>query len=427
MNEQNILTKRCAIYTRKSSEDGLEKEFNSLEAQFDSCSSYIQSQSSLGWQLIDRHYDDGGYSGGNTHRPALQQLLRDIGDGLVDVVVVYKLDRISRSLRDFMDLSRIFEDHNVSLVSVTQKFDTSTSMGRMMLNMLMTFAQFEREMTADRIRDKMEATRKKGMWTGGVIPYGYKTVDRKLVVEPEQAAEVLYAYEQYLDNRSFLETSRVMTEKYGTRKDGSKWTVMNLRCLLQQAIPAGKIRDSKTGELYDGQHEAIVPLDLWMKVQDIITKKKTGLQTNRTASGAPLKGLLRCGYCDGAMVPSFCINGKKRYHYYRCVKSHKHLTEDCQLKMIPADMIEKEVFRIVGEVVEDEFFLQSIVVDCGVSIGEARKFMSELVQRLGKMTQHEKQRFAQQFIRTVTARRDGVEIAIRADGFRNLMKKGKEQ
>ena len=427
MNEQNMLMKRCAIYTRKSSEDGLEKEFNSLEAQFDSCSSYIQSQSSLGWQLIDRHYDDGGYSGGNTHRPALQQLLRDIGDGLVDVVVVYKLDRISRSLRDFMDLSRIFEDHNVSLVSVTQKFDTSTSMGRMMLNMLMTFAQFEREMTADRIRDKMEATRKKGMWTGGVIPYGYKTVDRKLVVEPEQAAEVLYAYEQYLDNRSFLETSRVMTEKYGTRKDGAKWTVMNVRCLLQQAIPAGKIRDSKTGELYDGQHAAIVPLDLWMKVQDIITKKKTGLQTNRTASGAPLKGLLRCGYCDGAMVPSFCINGKKRYHYYRCVKSHKHLTEDCQLKMIPADMIEKEVFRIVGEVVEDEFFLQSIVVDCGVSIGEARKFMSELVQRLGKMTQHEKQRFAQQFIRTVTARRDGVEIAIRADGFRNLMKKGKEQ
>ena len=136
------------------------------------------------------------------------------------------------------------------------------------------------------------------------------------------------------------------------------------------------------GKFLDGDYETICEEISEMKVQDIITKKKTGLQTNRTASGAPLKGLLRCGYCDGAMVPSFCINGKKRYHYYRCVKSHKHVTEDCQLKMIPADMIEKEVFRIVSEVVEDEFFLQSIVVDCGVSIGEARKFMAELVQRL---------------------------------------------
>lgn len=169
MSEEPTI-KRCAIYTRKSTEEGLDKEFNSLEAQFDACAAYIHSQAANGWELIDSHYDDPGYSGGNMNRPALQVLLRAVREGKIDVVVVYKMDRISRSLADFMELTKLFEQHKVSVVSVTQKFDTSTSMGRMMLNMLMTFAQFEREMTSDRIRDKMAATRKKGMWTGGVCP-----------------------------------------------------------------------------------------------------------------------------------------------------------------------------------------------------------------------------------------------------------------
>ena len=189
--------KRCAIYTRKSTDEGLDKDFNSLEAQFDACSAYIKSQTSHGWQLINRHYDDGGYSGGNTNRPALQQLMKDVADGRIDVVVVYKIDRISRSLSDFMEMTKLFSRYNVSIVSVTQQIDTSSSMGRMIVNLLMSFAQYEREMTSDRVRDKMAASRKRGMWTGGIVPYGYKTVDRKLVIDTERAQEVLFAFERY--------------------------------------------------------------------------------------------------------------------------------------------------------------------------------------------------------------------------------------
>ena len=423
MSEEPTI-KRCAIYTRKSTEEGLDKEFNSLEAQFDACAAYIHSQAANGWELIDSHYDDPGYSGGNMNRPALQVLLRAVREGKIDVVVVYKMDRISRSLADFMELTKLFEQHKVSVVSVTQKFDTSTSMGRMMLNMLMTFAQFEREMTSDRIRDKMAATRKKGMWTGGVVPYGYKSIDRKLVVDPSRKDEVLLAFAHYAQNHSFLQTTRDLLERFGTRGDGSKWTVMNVRCLLKQAIPAGKIRDNKTGELFEGVHEAIVPFDLWQKVQQIIEERRNGMQTHRCSSSAPLKGVIRCGYCDCSMVPSFGSNGQKRYYYYRCEKTHKHLTEECQLKTISADIIEDEVFKVIGDIITNEFFIQTISLDGNFSVQEAQSFAAAVFKRVKTMTKMEKQRFVQLFLRKIEVRRDGIDIIVRPDGFKNLLEKG---
>ena len=423
MSEEPTI-KRCAIYTRKSTEEGLDKEFNSLEAQFDACAAYIHSQAANGWELIDSHYDDPGYSGGNMNRPALQVLLRAVREGKIDVVVVYKMDRISRSLADFMELTKLFEQHKVSVVSVTQKFDTSTSMGRMMLNMLMTFAQFEREMTSDRIRDKMAATRKKGMWTGGVVPYGYKSIDRKLVVDPSRKDEVLFAFEHYAQNHSFLQTTRDLLERFGTRGDGSKWTVMNVRCLLKQAIPAGKIRDNKTGELFEGVHETIVPFDLWQKVQQIIEERRNGMQTHRCSSSAPLKGVIRCGYCDCSMVPSFGSNGQKRYYYYRCEKTHKHLTEECQLKTISADIIEDEVFKVIGDIITNEFFIQTISLDGNFSVQEAQSFAAAVFKRVKTMTKMEKQRFVQLFLRKIEVRRDGIDIIVRPEGFKNLLEKG---
>ena len=182
--QEPTIPKRCVIYTRKSTEEGLDMDYNSLEAQFDACSAYVRSQIGKGWTLIDKHYDDGGFSGGNMNRPALQVLLKDVAEHNVDIVVVYKIDRISRSLADFTELTRLFEKHGVSLVAVTQQIDTSTSMGRMIINLLMSFAQFERECASDRVRDKIAATRKKGIWPGGLPPYGYKNVDKKLIPDP---------------------------------------------------------------------------------------------------------------------------------------------------------------------------------------------------------------------------------------------------
>lgn len=189
---------RCAIYTRKSSEEGLEQEYNSLDAQRDAGEAYIKSQQHEGWQLIKKHYDDGGFSGGNINRPALQELMKDIQNGLIDIVVVYKVDRLSRSLHDFAKLVEVFDKHNVSFVSVTQAFNTTNSMGRLTLNILLSFAQFEREVTSERIRDKFASSKKKGLWMGGRLVLGYDVHERKLIINEEEAKQVRFVYEQYL-------------------------------------------------------------------------------------------------------------------------------------------------------------------------------------------------------------------------------------
>ncbi len=215
---------RCAIYTRKSSEEGLEQEFNSLHAQREACEAYIASQKSEGWVLIRDQYDDGGLSGGTLDRPALKRLLSDIEDGLVDVVVVYKIDRLSRSLMDFSKLVEVFDRNQVTFVSVTQSFNTTTSMGRLTLNILLSFAQFEREVTAERIRDKVRASRMKGMWMGGCPPLGYDVRDRKLVVNPKQAEQVRWIFDRFIETGSGTRMVRELKEKGITTRKGQQIT-----------------------------------------------------------------------------------------------------------------------------------------------------------------------------------------------------------
>ena len=426
MNEKNIQIKRCAIYTRKSTDEGLDKEFNSLEAQFDACAAYIQSQSGKGWKLVDKHYDDGGYSGGNTNRPGLQELLRDVNGHKIDIVVVYKIDRISRSLKDFTELDGIFTKNDASMVSVTQQIDTSTSMGRMIINLLMSFAQFEREMTADRVRDKMAASRKKGMWTGGVIPYGYRNVDRKLVVDPENAPKVLFAFQRYLANQSFLQTAQELNARFGNHHGDQRWNVMHVRTLLAQAWPAGRVRDTKTGEIFDGQHEAIVPFEDWLAVQRIIESRRRTYEGARCESAAPLKGLIRCGYCGCAMIPTYSgkrKEGKRVFHYYRCDATHKHNTESCQLKNISGAAIEEPVFNFIERLITNEYFL-SLVADPG-EVAELRELAGKKAGIIHSMTKAEIARLARVFIREVKVRKDGIEMIVRGDGFKKLM--GKEE
>ena len=259
-------TKRCAVYTRKSTEDGLELKYNSLDAQYDACSAYIRSQVGMGWMLVDKRYDDGGYSDGNTKRPGLTELLADIEAGLVDAVVVYKIDRLSRSIMDFAVLFKTFEKHHVSFVSVTQQIDTSNAAGRMMLNILMSFAQFEREMSADRVRDKIYQAKQKGMWVGGVIPYGYKTVDKQLVIEPVAAKAVEYAFKRYEELGSTLAVARELNAEH-PRIDGIKWNSQNVLIVLRNIIYEGFIASKRTGETFKGVHEAIVSPEAFTRVQ----------------------------------------------------------------------------------------------------------------------------------------------------------------
>ena len=222
MEQSKPRARRCAVYTRKSSEEGLEQDFNSLHAQREACEAFIKSQASEGWKLIKTAYDDGGLSGGTMERPALQRLLADIGEGLVDVVVVYKVDRLTRSLADFAKMVELFDAHGVSFVAVTQQFNTTTSMGRLTLNVLLSFAQFEREVTGERIRDKIAASKRKGMWMGGVPPLGYDVRERRLVINPAEADTVRHIYQRYLELGCVRQLSKDWRSEESCRKSASR-------------------------------------------------------------------------------------------------------------------------------------------------------------------------------------------------------------
>lgn len=274
---------RCAIYTRKSSEEGLDQEFNSLDAQREACEAYIASQKHEGWVLMKDHYDDGGLSGGNMDRPALQQLLEAIDDGLVDQIVVYKVDRLTRSLPDFSRLIERLDKAKASFVSVTQSFNTATSMGRLTLNVLLSFAQFEREVTAERIRDKIAASKKKGMWMGGPVPLGYDAKDRMLIAKEDEASIVRQIYDLYLEHGTVRATklevdgcglrSKQWTTKTGRERGGLLFTRGHLYRILTNPIYVGRVHHK--GAIYDGQHNGIVDPDIWQRVQDQLTIAET--------------------------------------------------------------------------------------------------------------------------------------------------------
>lgn len=314
---------RCAIYTRKSSEDGLEQDFNSLHAQREACAAYVLSQASEGWTLLLDDYDDGGLSGGTLERPALKRLMADVAAGKVDIIVIYKLDRLTRSLLDFAKLVEAFDKAGTSFVSVTQSFNTTTSMGRLTLNMLLSFAQFEREVTAERIRDKIAASKAKGMWMGGIPPLGYKPHGRTLVVVEEHADLVRTIFARYRE----LGNVRLVAENLkangliaprrktstGKAHGGGLLARGQLYAILRNPIYSGRI--AHRGEFHKGQHPAIIPLDQWEAVQRQLASNVKGNRTLRKAMESVLAGRI----VDGAGVPmvaSHARKGSRRYRYY---------------------------------------------------------------------------------------------------------------
>src|SRR3954470_16486436 len=312
---------RCALYTRKSSEEGLEQDFNSLDAQREACEALVASQKREGWVLLPEMYDDGGFSGGTLDRPAFQRLLADVGAGKVDVVVVYKVDRLTRSLSDFAKIVEVFDKNAVSFVSVTQQFNTTSSMGRLTLNILLSFAQFEREVTGERIRDKIAASKKKGMWMGGQPPLGYDVKDRKLVVNPEEAETVRQIFQRYRETRSvqLLKTdldAHAIVSKARMASDGSAYGSKPLArgaldLMLQNRIYRGEIVHKDKS--YPGEHEAIVDEHLWNEVQVILrtnrVERADGTTDNRSSM---LAGLLFDAQGE-RMTPSHATKGGTRY------------------------------------------------------------------------------------------------------------------
>jgi len=314
---------RCAIYTRVSTDSGLDQEFNSLDNQREAAEAFVKSQAHEGWRLIPIHYDDGGFSGGSMERPALQQLLADIRARLVDVVVVYKVDRLTRSLADFAKLVELFDAHTVSFVSVTQAFNTTTSMGRLTLNVLLSFAQFEREVTGERIRDKIAASKRKWLWMGGQVPLGYRADARKLVVDPSEAETVRLIFERYLELGSLpalqgdLRERGVLTRRRVRRTGevigGIPFTTGPLSWLLRNRIYLGEVHFK--GKSYPGDHQGIVPPDTFDAVQRLMSQNNPARGVRRTKSASILAGRI---FDDrgNLMSPSHARKNGVRYRYY---------------------------------------------------------------------------------------------------------------
>ena len=374
---------RCAVYTRKSHEDGLEQEFNSLDAQREAAENYIASQKMNGWQLIPNRYDDGGFSGGTMERPALNALLTDVKDGLVDIIVVYKLDRLSRSLLDFMKLAEMLEKHNVSFVSVTQDINTSTSAGRMMLNILMTFAQYEREVIAERIRDKIAASKRRGKYCGGPPPLGYNTKeDKKLVINAKEAEIIKFIFKRYtelasakkiageLNAKGYHTKSR--TSKKGVKRPGREFDSSYIYRVLNNYIYIGKIVHKDN--IYEGEHQAIITESLWNKVHKLI--KSNRCSRGVTQSFNPFKSLIRCGYCGGSMTPTYTVKNNKRYTYFQCLKDSKRAESECPLKRVPAGDIERAVLRNLGTL----FKIPTLLAKTYASLQEIEKEKNDKLQ-----------------------------------------------
>ncbi|MFY9725062.1 MAG: recombinase family protein [Bryobacteraceae bacterium] len=344
---------RCAIYTRKSTEEGLEQDFNTLDAQREAAEAFIQSQRREGWIALPERYDDGGFTGANMERPALQRLLAAIDAGAIDCVVVYKVDRLSRSLLDFTSILSQFEKHNVSFVAVTQQFNTSTSLGRLTLNILLSFAQFERELIGERTRDKMSAARKKGKWVGGcpVLGYDVDAGGGRLVVNEEEAERVRAIFAVFEEMGSLRQTLaeieqrgwrlKSWTCKSGEFHTGGPFTLSALRRLLSNILYTGMVRH--LGKVYPGEHAAILEPDQWERAQNLIPQSMQLRGRMRNKHQALLQGLLHCECCAAPMVYSYAAKGGRKYPYYVCRNAQRNGWSCCPSKSLPAQAIEESV------------------------------------------------------------------------------------
>lgn len=349
-------TIRCAIYTRKSTSEGLDKAFNSLDAQREAAEAYVASQKHAGWIALANRYDDGGYSGGSIDRPALQSLMGDIETGTIDCVVVYKVDRLSRSLLDFARIMKLFEDKGIHFVSVTQHFNTAESMGRLTLNILLSFAQFEREIIGERIRDKIAASRRKGKWAGGRYILGYEIdkAQRRLVINEEEAARVREMFRLYLQKESLISVAQEINQRGWTTKSwidrngklqGTRpFDKNNLHILLTNVAYLGKVRHREN--VFEGEHDAIIDEATFRKVGALLDRNRmTRGSLTRNKYGALLKGLLRCAACDSAMVhcPVAKKGSNKLLRYYVCIQAQKRGTRACPTGWVNANKLERAV------------------------------------------------------------------------------------
>jgi DNA invertase Pin-like site-specific DNA recombinase len=427
---------RCAIYTRKSSEEGLDMEFNSLDAQREACEAYIASQRSEGWAAIREPYDDGGVSGGTLERPALQRLLADVEAGLIDVIVVYKIDRLSRSLMDFAKLVEVFDRNQVTFVSVTQSFNTTTSMGRLTLNILLSFAQFEREVIGERIRDKFAASRKRGMWMGGYVPLGYDVRDRKLIINEAEAATVRMIFKRFVAIGSATKLAKALVAESVRTKSGRPVDKGYIYRLLNSRVYLGEA--THKGASYPGEHAPIIDRSLWDKVHSIMqTSPRLRAANARARTPALLKGLIFTE-TGCAMTPAFTKKGTRQYRYYVSmdVIRNRPLDENPGPLRLPAPMVEDavigEIHRMIRAPEITARTIQALRRE-GAAVEEAAVVatLAGFERLWGALYPAEQARIIQLLVERITVGANGIAVDLRKEGLglvlRDMLLPAKEE
>lgn len=401
---------RCGIYTRKSTDEGLDQAFNTLDAQREAAESFISSQRQEGWRALPQKYDDGGYTGANMERPALKRLLADVQAGTVNCVVVYKVDRLSRSLLDFARIMEILDKHGATFVSVTQQFNTTSSMGRLTLNILLSFAQFEREMISERTRDKMGAARRKGKWVGGVPVIGYDVAPKggALVVNPEEARRVRDIFALYLELGSLIPVVEELdrrgwrmkswTTREGRQAGGKPIAKNSLYNLLTNMIYVGKV--DYGGQVYDGEHDRIVDDETWNGVQSALNRNgRRGGRNIGNKYAALLKGLVRCASCNVGMIHTYVNKKDRLYRYYVCVKAHQRGWTQCETRSVSAPALENAVVEQLRGIGQNPTMLLGVLRQ----LAEHRNRESAETEREKTDIEKELQSIAQEMKETVSA------------------------
>ena len=418
---------RAAIYTRKSTEEGLDKVFNSLDAQREACAAYVMSQQHEGWVLLPDLYDDGGFSGGNMDRPGLKQLLGEVRAGRVDVVVVYKIDRLSRALMDFSKLVEVFDAHSVTFVSVTQSFNTTTSMGRLTLNILLSFAQFEREVIGERIRDKFAASRARGMWMGGKVPLGYDVRDRKLIVNEAEAERVRMIFERFAETGSGTTLARMLQDEGVLTKTGRPVDKGYLYKVLNNRTYNGEAPHK--GVSHPGEHQAIVPRDLWDRVHAILRESpRVRANQNRAQSPALLRGLI-FGIDGRALSPTHTMRRGRQYRYYvsQSVLKGCAPTDPPIIRRIAAAEIEGIVMSQVRALVRQPEIIVGTWLAARTEIpdlteAETREALENLDPMWDELFPGEQARIVRALVDRVTVGPDGADIQLRVEGLAGLVR-----
>jgi site-specific DNA recombinase len=423
MGRANNAIRRCAVYTRKSSEEGLEQDFNSLHAQREASEAFIKSQQGEGWKLVKTAYDDGGLSGGNMERPALQRLLEDIRHGLIDVVVVYKVDRLTRSLADFAKMVEVFDGQGVSFVAVTQQFNTTTSMGRLTLNVLLSFAQFEREVTGERIRDKIAASKRKGIWMGGCPSMGYDVRDRRLVVNQAEAATVREIYQRYLKTGSVPKlkkeldrdgtVSKIRVSRKGNKSGGQSFSRGALYELLSNPIYIGEIRHKR--ERHPGQHEAILDRKLWEKVQQQLQNRTHRPDAPRTkASASPLVGKVfdETGeplYVQGA------VKDRRRYRYYVSKALVRDTSGEGQRGWrVPAPELERAVALAARTILDNNPAILEALKASGIEDADINRLFTSAVEWRERLTsEFDRSKILAEIVERATLSDEGTRVGLK--------------